>query len=43
MISLELQRFSEEIIGMVCETPQIDGAYGARGIGKHPSCICRCG
>ncbi|HOK39579.1 MAG TPA: xanthine dehydrogenase family protein molybdopterin-binding subunit [bacterium] len=31
-----------EIIGIAVETPQIDGAYGARGVGEHPM-IAVCG
>jgi len=32
----------EEIEGIVIETPQIDGPYGARGVGEHPM-IALCG
>ncbi|HOW27381.1 MAG TPA: xanthine dehydrogenase family protein molybdopterin-binding subunit [Elusimicrobiota bacterium] len=32
----------EEMVGIAVETPQIDGAYGARGVGEHPM-IAICG
>jgi len=31
-----------EIVGIAVETPQLDGAYGARGVGEHPM-IAVCG